>query len=135
MAGSVKDPLELSEDEWNHVMRTNLTGTWLVSKSVCIRMRDSKRGGSVINIASITGLNRGQLPGGVAYAASKSGVNSMTRVTIYILCLFYGFCYFHLRDLVVKNVELKMMTIKVEHRMKERRNRDRGLGRILQGNY
>ncbi|XP_057443118.1 uncharacterized protein LOC130734630 [Lotus japonicus] len=78
--GNVKSPLELSEEEWNQVLRTNLTGAWLVSKSVCKRMRDARRGGSVINISSIGGLNRGQLPGSVAYSASKAGVNMLTKV-------------------------------------------------------
>jgi NAD(P)-dependent dehydrogenase (short-subunit alcohol dehydrogenase family) len=85
IAGTVRDPLELSEEEWNHVIRTNTTGTWLVSKAVCIRMRDSKRGGSVINIASIAGLNRGQLPGGIHYVASKTGVNAISKV-MYVMC-------------------------------------------------
>ncbi|CAN0841616.1 Glucose 1-dehydrogenase [Linum grandiflorum] len=78
--GSVKTSLELSEEEWNHVVKTNLTGTWLVSKSVGKRMRDTKLGGSIINISSIAGLNRGQLPGAVGYASSKTGVNAMTKV-------------------------------------------------------
>ncbi|GKV17311.1 hypothetical protein SLEP1_g27833 [Rubroshorea leprosula] len=78
--GNVKTPLELSEEEWDHVFKTNLKGSWLVSKYVCIRMRDANRGGSVINISSIAGLNRGQLPGGVAYASAKAGVNTMTKV-------------------------------------------------------
>ncbi|PON45377.1 Short-chain dehydrogenase/reductase [Parasponia andersonii] len=77
---NVKSPLELSEDEWSNVMKTNLTGTWLVSKYICIRMRDGGRGGSVINISSIAGLSRGQLPGATAYASSKAGLNSLTRV-------------------------------------------------------
>ncbi|CAN0841610.1 3-oxoacyl-[acyl-carrier-protein] reductase FabG [Linum grandiflorum] len=34
ISGSVKTSLELSEEEWNHVVKTNLTGTWLVSKSM-----------------------------------------------------------------------------------------------------
>ncbi|XP_027934916.1 uncharacterized protein LOC114190288 [Vigna unguiculata] len=78
--GTVKSPLELSEEEWNQSFRTNLTGTWLVSKSVCKRMRDAQRKGSIINIASIAGFNRGQLPGGAAYASSKAGVNMLTKV-------------------------------------------------------
>ncbi|XP_057443125.1 uncharacterized protein LOC130734632 [Lotus japonicus] len=78
--GNVKSALELSEEEWNQELRTNITGTWLVSKSVCKRMRDACRAGSVINISSIGGLNRGQLPGGVAYSASKVGVNMLTKV-------------------------------------------------------
>ncbi|XP_065622553.1 uncharacterized protein LOC112015413 [Quercus suber] len=78
--GTVKSPLELSEEEWNHVIKTNLTGTWLVSKYIGIRMRDAERGGSIINISSIAGLDRGQLPGGAAYAASKTGLNTLTKV-------------------------------------------------------
>ncbi|KAL5743677.1 hypothetical protein ACOSP7_026533 [Xanthoceras sorbifolium] len=78
--GTVKNPLDLSEEEWDHVIRTNLTGSWLVSKYVCIRIRDANQGGSVINISSIVGLNRGQLPGAVAYASSKAGLNTMTKV-------------------------------------------------------
>lgn len=78
--GRVHTPLDLTEEEWNDSFRTNLTGSWLVSKYVCIRMRDANRGGSIINIGSIAGLNRGQLPGSLAYAASKSALNTMTKV-------------------------------------------------------
>ncbi|GAY43686.1 3-oxoacyl-reductase [Citrus sinensis] len=78
--GSVKSPLDWTEEEWDHNIKTNLTGSWLVSKYVCIRMRDANLGGSIINISSIAGINRGQLPGGVAYASSKAGLNSMTKV-------------------------------------------------------
>ncbi|KAE9619754.1 hypothetical protein Lal_00038191 [Lupinus albus] len=78
--GNVKSPLDLSEEEWNQVFKTNLTGTWLVSKYVCIRMRDAQRKGTIINISSVAGLNRGNLPGGAAYASSKSGVNTLTKI-------------------------------------------------------
>lgn len=80
IVGPVKNPLDLSEEEWNGILTTNLTGPWLVSKSVCTRMRDAKLGGSVINIGSISGLNRGFLPGGVAYCSSKAALNTMTKV-------------------------------------------------------
>ncbi|XP_058205355.1 uncharacterized protein LOC131319213 isoform X2 [Rhododendron vialii] len=80
IAGSVKSALDLSEDEWNSTVKTNLTGTWLVSKYVCSRMRDAKKGGSVINISSIGGLNRGHLPGSLAYSSSKVAVNLMTKM-------------------------------------------------------
>ncbi|RID65193.1 hypothetical protein BRARA_D00409 [Brassica rapa] len=68
------------DHEWNTVFRTNLTGPWLCSKYVCSLMRDAKHGGSVINVSSIAGLHRGMLPGGVAYACSKGGVDTMTRM-------------------------------------------------------
>ncbi|KAG1327222.1 3-oxoacyl-[acyl-carrier-protein] reductase FabG-like [Cocos nucifera] len=78
--GGVYSPLDWSEEEWNHIITTNLTGLWLVSKYVCRQMRDAKQKGSVINISSIGGINRGQLPGGIAYTASKAGVNAITKV-------------------------------------------------------
>ncbi|PIN25646.1 Reductase [Handroanthus impetiginosus] len=78
--GSVKTPLDLSEDEWDDVIKTNLKGTWLVSKYVCRRMRDAQQGGSVINISSTAGLNRGHLSGCLVYAASKAAVNVITKI-------------------------------------------------------
>ncbi|KAL3651697.1 hypothetical protein CASFOL_004699 [Castilleja foliolosa] len=78
--GRVHTPLDLSLEEWNDNIRTNLTGTWLVSKYICVRMRDAKQSGSVINISSIGGLERGQLPGGLAYVCSKTAINAMTKV-------------------------------------------------------
>ncbi|KAF3545400.1 hypothetical protein DY000_02005537, partial [Brassica cretica] len=78
--GTVKSSLDLSENEWDKVFKTNLMGSWLVSKYVCILMCDAKQGGgSVINISSISGLNRSSSYGAVAYASSKSGVDTMTR--------------------------------------------------------
>ncbi|KAL0346151.1 UNVERIFIED_CONTAM: Cyclopentanol dehydrogenase [Sesamum radiatum] len=78
--GGVHSPLDLSEKEWDVNIRTNLTGTWLVSKYVCLRMRDGGQGGSVVNISSIAGLERGQLPGGLAYVCAKTAINAMTKV-------------------------------------------------------
>lgn len=80
ITGTVKSCLDWSEKEWDHLMNTNLKGSWLVSKYVCICMRDANQGGSVINISSIAGLNRGQLPGNIGYASSKAGVNTKTKV-------------------------------------------------------
>lgn len=78
--GGVYSPLDLSEEEWESNIRTNLTGLWLVSKHVCRRMSNAKLKGSVINVSSIAGLDRGQLPGAIAYTASKTGVVAITRV-------------------------------------------------------
>jgi len=78
--GTVKSALDISEDEWSNTVKTNLTGTWLVSKHVCLRMRDAKKGGSVINISSIGGLTRGLLPGSPAYSTSKAAIDILTKV-------------------------------------------------------
>ncbi|KAJ4817745.1 NAD(P)-binding Rossmann-fold superfamily protein [Rhynchospora pubera] len=72
--------LDWPEEKWNELMNTNLTGTWLVTKHVCRRMRDAKMKGSVINITTIAALDRGQLPGGAAYVASKTGVAGISKV-------------------------------------------------------
>nr|GMD43042.1 3-oxoacyl-[acyl-carrier-protein] reductase, chloroplastic-like [Ipomoea batatas] len=77
--GSRQSPLDLTEEEWNETIRTNLTGTWLVTKYVCLLMRNARLGGSVINISSINGLNRVQFMGALAYSSSKSAVNTFTK--------------------------------------------------------
>ncbi|XP_031489109.1 uncharacterized protein LOC116256770 [Nymphaea colorata] len=86
--GTVSNSLELREQEWVQTMDTNLKGTWLVSRSFCRRICDSKLKGSVVNISSIGGLNRGLLPGGLAYGISKTGVNFMTK----LMALELGSC-------------------------------------------
>ncbi|KAM3289000.1 hypothetical protein P3S67_017287 [Capsicum chacoense] len=64
-----------------HTFKTNLRGAWLVSKYVCRRMRDAKQaGGSVINISSVSGLNRVLVPGGLAYASSKAALDMLTKM-------------------------------------------------------
>jgi len=87
--GSVNSPLNLSEDEWDNVFKTNLTGCWLVPKYVCKRMCDAKQKGSVINIGSTSGLNRGQQYGAVAYTTSKAGRNMLTMVISFDMSDFY----------------------------------------------
>ncbi|KAL6179174.1 hypothetical protein ACLB2K_050690 [Fragaria x ananassa] len=77
--GTVASALELSEEEWNNTLKTNLTGTWLVSKYVSLCMRNADMGGSIINISSIAGLNRGYLPGGPAYNCSKGAINTLSK--------------------------------------------------------
>ncbi|XP_019187441.1 PREDICTED: uncharacterized protein LOC109181922 [Ipomoea nil] len=78
--GSRRTSLDLTEEEWNDTIRTNLTGTWLVTKYVCLLMRNARLGGSVINISSINGLNRVQFMGALAYSSSKTAVNTFTMV-------------------------------------------------------
>ncbi|KAG6479102.1 3-oxoacyl-[acyl-carrier-protein] reductase FabG-like [Zingiber officinale] len=78
--GAVNSSLNWSQEEWDGVVKTNLTGLWLVSKHVCRLMRDAKLKGSVINVSSIGGLRRGYKPGAIAYNASKTAVHTVTEV-------------------------------------------------------
>jgi NAD(P)-dependent dehydrogenase (short-subunit alcohol dehydrogenase family) len=72
-----KTVLELSEEEWDLVLDTNLKGYFLVAQAVAPHMIARGRG-KVINVSSIfgaVGMNN-QL----AYASSKGGVVQMTKV-------------------------------------------------------
>ncbi|XP_051138865.1 uncharacterized protein LOC127256747 [Andrographis paniculata] len=77
--GKLRSSLEISDKEWKQILDTNLMGTWKLSKCIASRMHSTGRGGLIINISSITGLNRVQFHGGVPYNSSKSGIDSMTR--------------------------------------------------------
>jgi NAD(P)-dependent dehydrogenase (short-subunit alcohol dehydrogenase family) len=69
--------LEQSEADWDAVMNTNLKGMFLMSQLAGRIMRDGKRGGSIVNNASILGIR--QTPGTLAYTVSKAGVIQMTK--------------------------------------------------------
>jgi len=67
---------ETTLDDWNRLVETNLTGTFLCIKHSVAAMLETG-GGSIVTMASISGL-RGD-PRYSAYAASKAGVISLTR--------------------------------------------------------
>ncbi|HEX3364647.1 SDR family oxidoreductase [Phenylobacterium sp.] len=69
--------LDQSEADFDRVVDTNLKGVWLVATEVARSMRARGCGGSVINIASITGLR--QANSVAPYAISKAGVIQLTR--------------------------------------------------------
>ncbi|MBY8974948.1 SDR family oxidoreductase [Rhodobacteraceae bacterium NNCM2] len=69
-----KRAMDLTEEDWSHVVETNLTGAWRVARAAAQGMA---QGGTLINIASILGL---RVSGGVLpYCVSKAGVVQMTR--------------------------------------------------------
>ncbi len=70
---------EMTLDQWNRVIETNLTGTFLFSQAAGRHMTAQKRG-KIINIASTAGL-RGSPPEfqAIGYSASKGGVITFTR--------------------------------------------------------
>ncbi len=77
-AGITRDNLmiRMKKEDWDLVLAVNLTGTFLVSKSVVRHMMKARRG-SIINIASVVGLmgNAGQ----ANYSATKAGVIGLTK--------------------------------------------------------
>lgn len=69
--------LKMSEADWRRILDVNLTGTFLVTRSVAQTMVEAGQG-SIINLVSV-GARVG-LPRLAAYCASKAGVEAMTRV-------------------------------------------------------
>ena len=69
--------LELSLEDWNRVVETNLTGTFIVNQAVARHMVNNGIEGAILNIASTLGFVGG--PNRVHYLASKGGVNMLTR--------------------------------------------------------
>ena len=63
-------------DDWDRVLRVNLTGTFLCGQMAASIM--ARRGsGRIINIASVSGIRAGS--GRTAYGVSKAGIIMLTR--------------------------------------------------------
>ncbi|RMG02600.1 MAG: 3-oxoacyl-ACP reductase FabG [Planctomycetota bacterium] len=77
-AGIVRDGLfgAMLPEQWDEVIQTNLTGTYQWCRAVAPLMI-SQRSGAIVNLSSTAAefSSRGQ----VNYAASKGGINGMTR--------------------------------------------------------
>ncbi|MGA1423699.1 MAG: SDR family NAD(P)-dependent oxidoreductase [Steroidobacteraceae bacterium] len=69
--------LKTSPEALESTMATNFTAAWHLTAEVAKRLVVAKRGGSVINVASVLGLGVG--PGYSAYSASKAALISLTR--------------------------------------------------------
>jgi 3-oxoacyl-[acyl-carrier protein] reductase len=78
-AGTTKaqDIFETSLEDWDFIIKTNLTSVFLCSKAA-LEMMKNQGSGRIINISSIVG-HRGALYGHVHYAATKSGMFGFTK--------------------------------------------------------
>jgi NAD(P)-dependent dehydrogenase (short-subunit alcohol dehydrogenase family) len=68
---------DVTEDNWDQVISTNLTGLFFCAQAVG-RVMISQKKGKIINISSDAGTVG--IPGRAAYCASKGGVNLVTKV-------------------------------------------------------
>jgi SDR family mycofactocin-dependent oxidoreductase len=68
---------EISAQQWQDVLDTNLTGVWNTIKAVVPPMIEAGNGGSIINISSAAGIKA--VPGCGHYCASKFGVVALTN--------------------------------------------------------
>lgn len=72
-----KPLLDLSDDDWENVVATNLNGVAFVTREAARRMIAADVGGSVINIASILAVRVQHMLSN--YAAAKAGVVQFTK--------------------------------------------------------
>jgi NAD(P)-dependent dehydrogenase (short-subunit alcohol dehydrogenase family) len=70
---------EMTLDQWDKVLSTNLTGTFLFCQAVA-RPMTAQKSGKIINIASVAGLGGGSAElQAIGYHASKGGVIAFTK--------------------------------------------------------
>lgn len=69
--------IEVSEELWDKITDTNLKGSFFCAQEAAKSMISSGRGGSIINVCSLTSYVG--VPTAVPYGSSKSGLLGMTR--------------------------------------------------------
>jgi 3-oxoacyl-[acyl-carrier protein] reductase len=74
--GIMKPVAELSPEEWDGTIHTNLSSVFYCSHEAIPLMR-RRGGGYIFNISSLAGTNA--FPGGAAYNASKFGLNGFSE--------------------------------------------------------
>jgi NAD(P)-dependent dehydrogenase (short-subunit alcohol dehydrogenase family) len=75
--GGLGGPVELSEEEWDRTLETNLKAMFLTCKHVLPSM-ERQGNGAIVNVSSLAAVRFAPMPL-LAYSASKGGVNSLTR--------------------------------------------------------
>ncbi|MFW5834466.1 MAG: SDR family NAD(P)-dependent oxidoreductase [Pseudomonadota bacterium] len=72
-----RDPLTIVPDEMRRVLEVNVTGAFRLTQAVASRLVAAGRGGAVVNVASILGLD--VETGTPAYCASKAALVQLTK--------------------------------------------------------
>ncbi|MDP3813104.1 MAG: SDR family oxidoreductase [Hydrogenophaga sp.] len=71
------DFLDVTEDDFDEVLRVNLKGSFLMGQAVA-RVMVAQGGGSIVNMSSVNGVLA--IPNIASYNVSKGGINQLTRV-------------------------------------------------------
>jgi NAD(P)-dependent dehydrogenase (short-subunit alcohol dehydrogenase family) len=71
-----EEAMEQDVSKWDTVLATNLRGPWYLSCEVAKRMREREIRGRILNIASISGINRATFMAG--YCTSKAALIHLT---------------------------------------------------------
>lgn len=72
-----QSPYDITVEEWDDVLNTNLRSVFLASREAAKYMRRNEKGGAIVNIASTRYLM--SEPNTELYAASKGGIVSLTH--------------------------------------------------------
>ncbi|MBN8851633.1 MAG: 3-oxoacyl-ACP reductase [Sphingobacteriales bacterium 50-39] len=72
-----KEFTEVTDEEFQKILRTNVSSIFALSREVVKVMLDSSAGGAVINISSMA--SQYGIPKVIAYSASKAAIEGMTR--------------------------------------------------------
>lgn len=67
----------MSDEDWHQVLDTTLNGYFYVTRRLLKHMMPRKRGGRIINVASLSGLKG--LPGQTNYSAAKAALIGATK--------------------------------------------------------
>ncbi|MEJ2603779.1 MAG: SDR family NAD(P)-dependent oxidoreductase [Gammaproteobacteria bacterium] len=68
---------DITAAEWRRLMATNLDAIFLLTRRFAARWQAAGRGGAIVNVASIEGLD--PAPGHAHYATSKAGLIMLTK--------------------------------------------------------
>mgnify|MGYP003817152533 CR=1 FL=1 len=76
VGGSLANMDQITDEEWDKVLATNLTAPFQIMKRV-IPVMERAGGGSIVNVASMASTGAGR--GGIAYTSAKHGLLGLTR--------------------------------------------------------
>jgi len=72
-----KSMMEITAEDWDRILNVNVKGTFFIMLEAAKKMIKAGKGGSIVNITSIAGLNGRPLF--LPYAASKAAVINFTK--------------------------------------------------------
>ncbi len=78
VSGETGAVADMTLDNWDRVVSTNLTGAFLAAKAQIPALLE-RGGGSVVFTSSFVGFSNGGMPGMGAYAAAKAGVIGLVQ--------------------------------------------------------
>lgn len=76
--GAARLVVDIGLEEWERIIRVNLTGAFLCSQQAARRMIAQGHGGKIVNIVSLSGQKGGV--GRSAYGASKAGLEVLNKI-------------------------------------------------------